>query len=111
MSAYIIAQVDVKDWDRYREYTRHTPRVIDEFGGRFIVRGGKAVTLEGDEQKMRIVVIEFPSLGEARAFYDSPAYAEIRKLRLGAGDARLVAVEGYGLEEWEKAAAESRKLG
>ena len=111
MSAYIIAHVDVKDWDRYREYTRHTPRVIAQFGGRFLIRGGEMTALEGDAQKVRLVLIEFPSLDQAKAFYHSPAYAEIRKLRLGAGDATLVAIDGYAAAEWEKAVAESRELG
>jgi len=39
VAAYIVAHVDVEDWDAYREYMRHTPRVIQKFGGRFIARG------------------------------------------------------------------------
>ncbi len=62
MPAYIIARVDVTDWDRYREYTKATPAAIEHFGGRFIVRGGEMITLEGPEETRRLVVIEFPSL-------------------------------------------------
>ena len=65
MSAYIVAHVDVKNWVAYREYMRHTPRVIHQFGGRFIARGGEMVTLEGPEETLRIVLIEFPTLDHA----------------------------------------------
>src|SRR5262245_53668694 len=57
MPAYLVARVDVRDWTKYREYMRHTPRVIAHHGGKFIVRGGDKITLEGAEDDLRIVVI------------------------------------------------------
>jgi uncharacterized protein (DUF1330 family) len=110
VAAYIIARVDVRDWDAYREYMRHTPRVIQKFGGRFIARGGETVTLEGPEETLRVVLIEFPSLEQAKAFYKSPEYARTKRLRAGGGEAQFVAVEGYPAEEWEEAARESASL-
>ena len=68
MAAYVIVRVDVTDWDRYREYMHHTPRVIQKFGGHFIVRGGEAITVEGPTEESRIVVIEFPTIEQAKAF-------------------------------------------
>ncbi len=94
MPAYLIARVEVTDWDRYREYTRRTPAAIAKFGGKFIVRGGEMVTLEGPSEKRRVVVIEFPSLEQAKAFYHSEEYAAARKLREGAAIGEFVAVEG-----------------
>ena len=110
MAAYIVARVDVRDWEAYREYMRHTPRVIQKFGGRFIARGGAMVTLEGPEETLRVVLIEFPSIEQAKAFYDSPEYARTRRLREGGGEAQFVAVDGYPAEEWDKAARESADL-
>jgi uncharacterized protein (DUF1330 family) len=110
MAAYIVAHVDVKDWDAYREYMRHTPRVIQKFGGRFIARGGQMVTLEGPEETLRVVLIEFPSLEQAKAFYASPEYAQTKKLREGGGSAKFVAIDGYPLEKWEESTRESAKL-
>ncbi len=110
VAAYIVARVDVRDWEAYREYMRHTPRVIQKFGGRFIARGGAMVTLEGPEETLRVVLIEFPSLEQAKAFYKSPEYARTKRLREGGGEAQFVAVEGYPAEEWEKAARESADL-
>ncbi|MBW2470208.1 MAG: DUF1330 domain-containing protein, partial [Deltaproteobacteria bacterium] len=65
MAAYMIARVNVTDWDKYNEYIKVTPDIIAQYGGRFIVRGGETVTLEGPEEKWRIVVVEFPDLARA----------------------------------------------
>ena len=94
MAAYIIAQVDVTDMDRYKQYTALTPAIIAAHGGRFVVRGGATVTLEGDPDDRRVVVIEFLSLEQAQAFYNSPAYRAAKAVREGAADARFIAVEG-----------------
>ncbi len=96
MPAYIIARVQVTDWNRYREYTKLTPAAIERFGGRFIVRGGESVTLEGPEETGRVVVIEFPSLERAKAFYHSEEYSRAKKLREGAATGQFFAIEGCG---------------
>jgi uncharacterized protein (DUF1330 family) len=94
MPAYIIARIEVTDWERYREYTKATPGAIARFGGKFIVRGGEIVTLEGPQETRRLVIIEFPNLNQAKAFYGSPEYAEAKKLRAGAAIGQFLAVEG-----------------
>jgi uncharacterized protein (DUF1330 family) len=94
MPAYLIARVEVTDWPRYREYTKATPGAIARFGGRFIVRGSEIVTLEGQPEPRRIVIIEFPNLEQAKAFYNSPEYAEAKKLRAGAAIGQFLAVDG-----------------
>jgi uncharacterized protein (DUF1330 family) len=94
MPAYIIARVEVTDPSRYQEYTRLTPGAIARFGGKFIVRGGKTVTLEGESESRRMVVIEFPSMEQAQGFYDSPEYRAAREVRKGAANAQFLAVDG-----------------
>jgi uncharacterized protein (DUF1330 family) len=94
MPGYLIARVDVSDPNQYGKYTAVTPDVIARHGGRFIVRGGPVTTLEGPEERARVVVIEFPSREAAVAFYHSPDYREIKKLREGAAVGRFIAVEG-----------------
>jgi uncharacterized protein (DUF1330 family) len=108
MTAYVIVHVEVTDWEKYRDYMRHTPRIIAEHGGRFIARGGEAVTLEGPPSSQRVVVLEFPSLEHAKAFYHSPDYTHARALRAGGGDAHIVAVEGYPDADWQRVLAASR---
>jgi len=94
MPAYIIARVEVTDWSRYREYTKLTPAAIDRFGGRFIVRGAEVVTLEGPQETGRLVIIEFPTLDQAKAFYGSEEYSRAKMFREGAATGQFLAVEG-----------------
>jgi len=94
MAAYIIARINVTDPDQYKEYINVTPGIIAKYDGRFIVRGGEKVTLEGPEEKWRIVVIEFPDLPKAKEFYYSPEYTDARKIREGAALAQFVAIRG-----------------
>ena len=110
MSAYIIVRVDIEDWDAYGEYMLHTPRVVAKFGGRFIARGGDMQTLEGPEESLRLVLIEFPSLQHAEDFYESDEYSEIKQIRADAGEAQFVAIDGYPADEWEQVLAESLAL-
>ena len=70
--------------------------VLNRHGGRYLVRGGASDLFEGDRQPERFVVLEFPDLAAARAWYDSPDYAEARAVRAGAAVGRMVAVEGVG---------------
>ena len=79
------------DASRYSE--RSGPSVV-RHGGRYLARGGATVTLEGDWEPDRLVVIEFESVEAARAWYDSDDYREIRQMREGAGEWRMVVVEG-----------------
>ncbi len=94
MAAYMIARVNVTDWDKYNEYIKVTPGIIAKYDGRFIVRGGETVTFEGPEEKWRIVVVEFPDLEKAKEFYYSPEYTDAKKIREGAALAQFVAIDG-----------------
>ena len=94
MSAYIIARVEVSDMDKYSDYMKLTPAIAAEFGGKFLARGGETITLEGPQEDRRIVILEFPSLNEARAFYDSPAFSHASQLRKEASTASFIAVAG-----------------
>jgi uncharacterized protein (DUF1330 family) len=95
MTAYIIAEVEVSDPETYATYRAQTPGVVARYGGRFIVRGGAAKTLEGGGEPARLVVLEFPDLAAAQRFYDSPEYQAIIGLRHQAATSRLILVEGY----------------
>jgi uncharacterized protein (DUF1330 family) len=92
--AYLLVQVEVNNVEQYQEYGKRSPGIVAKFGGRYLARAGRTVTLEGTPAKSRVVVIEFPSLARAEAFYHSPEYVAARKLRVGAGDAQFVVVEG-----------------
>ncbi len=94
MSAYVVVDVTIREPDRYPEYVRQVPDTLKPYGGRFIVRGGPTEAVEGDWSPRRLVIIEFPSLELARAWYDSPEYAPARSLRWEVADANLLFAEG-----------------
>jgi uncharacterized protein (DUF1330 family) len=91
--AYLVVEVDIKDTATFQKYAATIPATIAPFGGRFVVRGGRTDALEGDAPK-RIVMIAFDSMEKAQAWWNSPAYAEIRPIRHSAAVARLYFVEG-----------------
>jgi uncharacterized protein (DUF1330 family) len=94
MSAYLIARVNITDTEQYAEYRKLTPAIIEQFGGRFIARGGEIVTLEGAAETGRVVIIEFPSVEQVQAFYDSPEYQRAKSIRDGASTAQFIIVDG-----------------
>ncbi|MFW8634762.1 DUF1330 domain-containing protein [Cribrihabitans pelagius] len=94
VKAYWIANVTVTDPSRYQGYQAAAPAAFAEFGARFLARG-EADTLEGRPWQRR-VIIEFDSLEQARACYDSPAYRAARAERAGACDADIAIIEGLG---------------
>jgi len=93
--AYVIAEIGVTDRVRMQEYGRKVPESLAPFEGRYryLVRGGKTWALEGEPPK-GMVVIAFDSAEEARRWYDSPAYAAIRPIRMRAATSRIFVVEG-----------------
>jgi uncharacterized protein (DUF1330 family) len=95
MPAYVIYQGDVTDPEQYEKYKQLSGPAIHAAGGRLIVRGGEFEVLEGDGPPSRTVVIEFPDRKAAVAWYHSDQYAAARKLRDGAAEARLYAIDGY----------------
>jgi uncharacterized protein (DUF1330 family) len=94
MPAYIIANVQVTDPVVYEEYRSRVPAVIAAYGGRYLVRGGQVEQLEGDADPQRVVVLEFPSMAQLRAFYDSPEYRPLIALRRRSSRASLIAIAG-----------------
>lgn len=110
MSAYLVAIVDVHDPEQYAKYMEHTPRVVAQYGGRFIARGAEPLTLEGPANTVRNVVLEFDSVDDAQTFYNSPEYGRCRELRAGAATGQFFVLDGFPAEDWERALAASNQL-
>ena len=91
---YAIARVSFSDDARYADYRAGTLDTLDPYEGRFIVRGGETECVEGSWDVDRTVVIEFPSMEQARAWYRSDAYQELAAVRREASTADFVLVEG-----------------
>ena len=94
MAAYVVVQVDVMDPVRYEDYKRMVPSSMAKYGGRFIVRGGRTETLEGSWAPSRFVMVEFPTMERARAWWASEEYAEAKALRQATSSTEMIVVEG-----------------
>ena len=90
---YIIGHITVTDPEAYQEYIIRDTPIIASYGGKPIVRGGDAVTMDGPTYT-RHVVFEFPDYASAKALYDDPAYQEVAKIRQANAESMIVLVEG-----------------
>jgi len=92
--AYVIVETDIHDPEQYEQYKAASPAAVAGGGGRVVVRGGELAVLEGDWQPTRLVVLEFEDLDTVKRWYESPEYQAAKKLREGAANLRMVAVQG-----------------
>jgi uncharacterized protein (DUF1330 family) len=95
---YWIAQIDVTDQDIYQGYRVAAKVALKKFGGRFLVRGGEALASEG-AIRSRIIVIEFPSVEQAKLCFDSPEYAAAKAIRMKSAASDFAVVTGYDGEQ------------
>ena len=93
LPAYVIAEVDVTDAATFKQYSDKAPGTMAPFNGRYIIRGGKTLSLEGDAPK-RFVVIAFESMEKAKGWEDSPAYEAIKPIRHSSAKSRVFIAEG-----------------
>ena len=81
MTAYVIVDIDVTDPVRYEDYKRLAAPTVEQYGGKYIARGGKTETLEGDWAPTRLVILQFDNAEQAKKWHDSAEYAPARALR------------------------------
>ena len=91
---YVIAQITVTDPETYPKYVALVQPILDQFGGEFLVRGGRSESYEGTPPGERSVVIRFPSYEAAHNWYHSEEYAEAKALRMSASTSVQTIVEG-----------------
>jgi uncharacterized protein (DUF1330 family) len=94
MAAYLMGEIDVKNPAAYDDYRKQVLATVQKYGGRFLVRGGRAEALEGAPAAKRLVLLEFPSYEKALEWYRSADYAPLIKLRQSASQGRLLLLEG-----------------
>ena len=94
MAAYVVVEIDVLDQDRYAMYKELAPSSIAAYGGRYLVRGGQVETLEGAWLPKRLVILEFPSMDQAKAWWSSTEYEEAKALRQAVTHSEMIVVEG-----------------
>jgi uncharacterized protein (DUF1330 family) len=94
MSAYVIVEIDVVDPAGYEEYKKQAAATVHKYGGKYIVRGGKAEVLEGDWNPKRIVILQFESMERAKEWLNCEEYREPRKMRHATAKTNMIVVEG-----------------
>lgn len=94
MAAYVIAEVEVTDPAGFEDYRKAVPASIAAYAGRYLARGGALEPLEGGWAPKRMVILEFPSLAQAKAWYTSPEYRELLKMRQRTTRSKVVLLEG-----------------
>lgn len=111
MPAYAIFHITIKDAGPYADYAKHTPRVIAQYGGKMLVRGGDPEVVEGKSPGQRVVVLEFADRAAFKTFYNSPEYQKIIGIRQAVSEGVGMVVDGFPAEGWAAAVTESNKHG
>ncbi len=93
---YWIGRITVHDAERYKDYVATATPAYQEYGAKFLVRGGDIHETEG-EARPRNVVIEFETIEKARACYNCETYAKARAIRQSVADGEMLVVEGFDL--------------
>ena len=94
MPAYLVCRVEVRDMETYAKYAAHSPGIVAQHGGRFLVRGGEIQALEGEPFDGRLVIVEFPNAAAAKAFYNSPEYQAAKAIREPVSSAQFLVAAG-----------------
>jgi uncharacterized protein (DUF1330 family) len=98
MAAYMIANVEIKDTGKMKEYSEATPDILKKYGGRFLVRGGEFWIAEGNWTPKRLVIVEFESYEKAKEFWHSEEYRPLKALRQSSANTDMIFVDGISKE-------------
>ncbi|WP_421865954.1 DUF1330 domain-containing protein [Motiliproteus sp.] len=93
--AYNIVNITaIHDQQKFNDYVvGHLP-TVEQYGGRFLVKGYRGEVLEGEMPSNLMVVHEFPSIEQFRAWYDSPEYRPWKALRQSCATINAILTEG-----------------
>lgn len=94
MSAYVVVQIQVDDAAAYEEYRLAAPPTIALYDGKYLARGGRVETLEGDWLPPRFVILEFPTFERAKEWHASPEYQAIAPIRHRNASSQMIVAEG-----------------
>ncbi len=94
MAAYVIVDIDVTNPVGYEDYKKIAASAVAAYDGKYVARGGKTETLEGDWSPTRLVILEFPSVERAKQWLNSPEYSAAKQLRHKYVKSQMIVVEG-----------------
>ena len=92
---YIIVRVSILDSNLFQQYPPLSAEVMNKYGGKYIIRGGKTDVLEGEWPVDRTTVVEFENFESAKKCYESIEYSTAMKIRQNSTKSDLILIEGY----------------
>lgn len=92
--AYFLIEIAIHDMEVYKNYPLGVEPLIKRYGGRYLVRGGEATSIEGPPPGGRIIVLEFPNMQAAQDFANCDEYPAVAQHRLNSSTSRIMLVEG-----------------
>jgi uncharacterized protein (DUF1330 family) len=94
MPAYYVAEVEITNPAGFQPYGAAVGATLEQYGGRYLTRGGPTELIEGGPEPKRIVILEFADKAAVKRWYESPEYQKILPLRLNNSTGRGFIVEG-----------------
>ena len=94
MSAYFVVELEITNMDAMAGYRAAVPATLEQYGGRFLTRGGKTELVEGGPEPKRIVILEFADAAAVQRWYNSSEYQQILPDRLKNSTCRAFIVAG-----------------
>jgi len=95
MSIYILTQQTFTDEALYRKYEAAFPKVFNKFKGKLLVADESPTLLEGDWSMNKVVILEFATKNDAKAFSASPEYQAIQKNRIAGTKGSVLLLQGF----------------
>ena len=94
MSGYVIANIDVKNPEAYKEYIDKVKPIVEKFGGEYLVRNGEYKVIDGEWKYPRTVIIKFPTYEKALEWYSSEEYKPVKPIRLMNSVGNMIIIKG-----------------
>ena len=94
MACYVIADMNITNPEQFAEFIEVTPATVQQYGGKYLIRGGSFAVAQGDWTPGRLVVIEFAGMDQARAWFDSPEFERPKEIQARSSNSNFVFVEG-----------------
>lgn len=95
MKGYLILDVEIHDYEIFQNYAQQVKHLVDDSSGKYIIRGGNIEVVDGVWSPQRLVIVEFPSVEEAREIFNSDRYAPLRELADSCSTVNAIVAEGY----------------
>ena len=95
MAAYVYVELTITDPEGFKDYVQKVPASLEEYQGKYLLRGRLTRDLEGNWPSQILVILEFPSAQRADDWWNSKEYAEAKEIRLKAAQTKMSIFESF----------------